>query len=124
MLVEQMITVYLPELGSPTAGFSTLIEREHSFNNQLNLAKSHSLICPMCRTRWADLELQSEQCELLWPVAQTCENCQLVDEWMPVPGSLLVEEGWGVIDDSLLDALPEYMIRREFELHIKAYCNG
>ena len=123
MIVTEKITLIFPELGSPSAGMSCFIEREHSFNGQMNVAKSHMLICPKCKHKWAELELYPEdgQQELLWPVAQTCENCSIEDEWMPVPGSLLVEEGWGIIDDSLLAALPEELLRREFWLHIKAY---
>jgi hypothetical protein len=53
-------------------------------------------------------------------VAQFCEDCNERDEWVPVPGSIFSEEGWGIIDDSLLAVLPEELIAREFYLHIKA----
>lgn len=98
------------------------IEREHSFPGQgdgWHEAKSYSLHCPRCGSRWADVIFAGET--LVWPVAQTCESCQVEDEWMPVPGSLLVEEGYGVIDTALLAALPEELVRREFQLHLKAY---
>jgi hypothetical protein len=94
------------------------IEREHAFNDQHNVAVSQLLICPRCHKTWAKLEFDGDRCA--WPVAQFCENCNEPDEWIPVPGSLLNEEGWGIIDDSLLAALPEELVRREFNLHIKA----
>lgn len=93
------------------------IDREHSFNDNLNSATSQLLVCPACHTIWARLIMVDPQ--PAWPVAQTCEACTLSDEWIPVPGSLLVEEGWGIIDDSLLQALPEELLRREFDLHMR-----
>jgi hypothetical protein len=44
--------------------------------------------------------------------------------WHPVPGSLLIEEGLCIIDESLLDALPEPLLKREFTLHERAIANG
>jgi hypothetical protein len=65
---------------------------------------------------------------ICWPVAQFCETCQtsptgllVKSDWCPVPGSLLVEEGWGVIDTALLNALPDSLVTREFNLHLRAY---
>jgi hypothetical protein len=94
-------------------------EREHSYNNQLNVAHSRVLVCPVCVASWAVIKIEGSS--MVWPEAQLCAYCGVADEWMPVPGSLLVEEGWGVIDDSLLEALPEVLLRREFELHLKTY---
>jgi hypothetical protein len=65
--------------------------------------------------------LRFDDDKYVWPVAQFCELCNERDDWIPVPGSLLHEEGWGIIDDSLLAALPEELVRREFLLHIKVY---
>lgn len=118
MIIQQAVTL------SMVGSFA--IHREHSFGRPGEppgyLAKSHCLFCPRCQRLWATLAIQGEF--LIWPVAQTCSECQISDEWMPVPGSLLAEEGFGVIDLELLWALPEPLLRREFDLHLKVYSNG
>lgn len=97
------------------------IHREHSFNEQKNVADSRVLYCPKCNMIVATLRfLDDEYC---WPVAQFCAACAppADNPWFPVPGSILVEEGWGVIDEALLWSLPPELVEREFWLHIKAY---
>lgn len=101
---------------------SWTIEREHSFRGQgdgWHEAQSVMFVCPKCLKHWATLRFHGD--ELIWPRAQTCESCLVNDEWLPVPGSLLEEIGWGVIDTSLLNALPEVLLKREFALHLKAF---
>jgi len=101
------------------------VHRKHSFGGDppTHEAKSHALFCPSCHIVWAVLRFVGE--EEVWPVGQFCQLHQVQrtrkSEWCPVPGSILVEEGWGVIDEALLFALPEPLLRREFDLHIKAY---
>jgi len=97
----------------------TYVHREHSFDSQSHVAWSIMLICPRCQHPWAVLKFLEDQD--VWPEAAYCEFCGIKDDWHPVPGSVLVEEGWGVIDDSLLGALPENVLRREFNLHLRAY---
>lgn len=76
-------------------------------------------MCPTCKQVWAILQFVDEvDC---WPVGQYCERCGGTSEWNPVPGSLLFEEAWGVIDDALLHALPDNLVEREFKLHLEAY---
>jgi hypothetical protein len=60
-----------------------------------------------------------------WPRAQFCVFCSNIqtDALHPVPGSLLVQEGLDVIDNSLLEAMPEDLLIREFNLHMKALDN-
>ena len=97
------------------------IERPHSFGGDPpgHVAKSHVLYCPRCHTQWAVLYFDDD--EDFWPVGQFCEECGVKDDWCPVPGSCLVEEGFGIIDEGLLAALPSALLRREFELTLKAY---
>lgn len=104
----------------------TRVHREHSFHQQTHVAKSHALFCPACQEVWAILKFEDDDDDYVWPVAQFCEHHKpegLTKQsgWFPVPGSILVEEGWGVIDDSLLRALPKELLRREFDLHVRAY---
>jgi hypothetical protein len=94
------------------------VHREHNFSFG-HVATSCLLVCPACRRSWAELKFVDDS--FVWPRSQFCEQCWHTDEWHPVPGSLFVEEGWGVIDDSLLKALPDDLLLREFNLHLKAY---
>ncbi len=95
------------------------VHREHAFNDQMNVACSVLIVCPTCHRMWATLKFVDTQ--IAWPRAQWCEGCNQKDPWHPVPGSILIEEGWGTIDDSLLAALPPDLVAREFYLHLKAY---
>ena len=97
------------------------VHRQHSFGGEGHVAYSQLLVCPMCTHIWATLKFVDE--ELCWPVAQFCELCHPREKFSlhPVAGSLLVEEGYGVIDDSLLAALPPELVEREFNLHLRAY---
>lgn len=99
------------------------VNRDHSFEDCTYVAKSHALFCPGCQEVWAILRFVDE--DEVWPVAQFCEHCVpsrfIESPWYPVPGSLLVEEGWGVIDEALLAVLPEQLLKREIKLHLKAY---
>jgi len=101
---------------------SWYVHRDHAFCDQTHVAKSHALFCPSCQEIWAILHFVDER--EIWPVAQFCEHCRPSRDdytWYPVAGSILVEEGYGVVDDSLLAGLPPELIKREFDLHIKAY---
>lgn len=99
------------------------IHREHSFtghdSNGWYEAHSEILVCPRCHKSWAELLFVDDQD--WWPTSAYCEQCNVKDDWHPVPGSILVEEGYGVIDTALLAALPKELVEREFKLHIEAY---
>lgn len=115
MIIQQTITLSM--VGS------FVIHREHSFGQPGeppgHVAHSHCLFCPGCQGVWAWLKIHGET--LTWPVAQSCAQCKITDPWMPVPGSILAEEGWGLVDTALLSALPEPLLQREFVLHLEAY---
>src|SRR5205807_5800011 len=99
------------------------IDREHSFSNHQRTAFSHMLVCPSCCQIWARIQIESDV--IYWPKSQFCERCKVVpDSWHPVPGSLLIQEGWDTIDESLLDALPPDLLLREYNLTMKALDNG
>ena len=115
-----MIQTQLIQLGIQWTS-SQYVHREHSFADHSHVAHSHSLICPKCETTWARLVFLNSEDSFVWPESQFCERCNIKDSWHPVPGSLFIEEGWGVIDDSLLDVLPQTLLIREFHLTLKAY---
>lgn len=95
------------------------IHRCFSYAESTKVAVSHCLVCPACGRTWAILSFPDEK--LLWPRAAFCGCTADRDDWHPVPGSILVEEGYGSVDDSLLNALPAELVRREFLLHLKAF---
>lgn len=122
MLRYQRISLFgwLPD----EAVFTAFIQREHSFGNPGELpgyvAQSHCLVCPSCNVIWARLSLDPEV--LCWPRAQFCQDCNIwPSEWCPVPGSLLIEEAFGLIDTELLRALPLELLKREFDTHVAVY---
>lgn len=114
MLLPELIQI---DTGEPYP-FTCTVYREHSFSGG-HCAQSHMLVCPCCCKIWGWFKVHDD--ELLYPRAQSCEACNVEDDWMPVPGSILVEEGWGVIDEELLKALPDELVKREFRLHLEAY---
>jgi hypothetical protein len=104
--------------GLPVRWHEYFVHRDHAWDEG-HVACSELLVCPKCTTTWATLQFLDD--DLAWPRSQFCQYCGLSDEWHPVPGSLLVEEGWGVIDTALLSQLPPELVTREFNLHLKAY---
>jgi hypothetical protein len=104
---------------SPSGSWKTWhICREPSFGNEDHVVVSWAFFCPLCQTIWAKHLILGDL--KVWPRAQFCEECPEWDTWHPVPGSLLLEEGIGLIDESLLESLPEELIKREFNLHMRA----
>lgn len=121
-----MIRTQMVMLGLGEDSKVVYIHRNHSFPGLTlegwHVAHSRLLVCPQCWNAWALLKFVDDT--YAWPTAQFCKDCSPpVQEfgWFPVPGSLLVEEGWGVIDSALLNALPEDLLRREFDLHMEAF---
>lgn len=100
------------------------IERERSWTfderepRGYQYAHSVALICPRCLTKWAVLSFGDAEHHVqgAW-----CARCLPADPGFhpgTVPGSIL--GGW-IFDQPLLEALPEHLLRREFELHLKEY---
>lgn len=88
-------------------------------------AGNRLLVCPRCQRTWAFLDFGQpmgfeEPAGCIWPVAAVCERCPAVG---PVPaGSLLqaISADGRNFDLPLLWALPESLLRREFNLHLTA----
>lgn len=81
-------------------------------------AHSLALVCPKCLAQWAVLSFAEPDHHVqgMW-----CSRCTPADPTFHpgmIPGSIL---GTYNIDYPLLEALPEALLRREFELHLKEY---
>jgi hypothetical protein len=101
------------------------IEQEHSFRGYdfdgWYSVWSVALVCPGCVRVWAMLTVAEAQRHVA--VNQYCARCRPAkdEHWLvknAPPGSILHEEGLGVIDTALLEALPDVLLKREFELHL------
>jgi hypothetical protein len=109
---------------APDIVLTAYIHREHAFaveESGGHEAYSYQLVCPQCRKTWASAIFMDETHGLVWPIAGFCEPCGGRDDWHPVPGSILPEFGFGLIDDVMLAKLPSHLLKREFDLHIKAF---
>lgn len=98
------------------------VERSFSWRSKdggWSCAHSNVLVCPSCLRQWAHLQFAKDK--VLWPIGAYCERCVPEDTRnYPVPGSILFYHGYGCnIDEALLDVLPEPLLRREFDLHMK-----
>ena len=81
---------------------------------------SSALFCPICRQAWA--ETHAEPDEVHVPQMVSCEVCEWSDELHPVPGSLLVNDIFSDgVDWELLELLPPELLKREFNLTLRAY---
>jgi hypothetical protein len=83
-----------------------------------------ALTCPQCLDVWCTIipeDNESPSCHDVVPA--TCVHCTAASRWMyPVPGSIINDwTGLGGWDDDLLEALPEDLVKREFELTLKAW---
>lgn len=119
MIRTQVVKILCSLDGQEPKWHEFFVHREHAFGGDTHVACSEVLICPQCGQIWARLKFLDDS--EVWPRPQTCELCTYRDDWLPVPGSLLVEEGYGVIDDALLTSLPDPLVIREFNLHLKVY---
>lgn len=81
-------------------------------------AASVALICPRCLRMWAVLAFEGDAD--IRPEGAYCRRHIPRDLWFSnrprVPGSILTGYSW---DRPLLAALPEPLLRREFELHLQ-----
>ena len=81
---------------------------------------SGMLLCPICRTKWAELQIYGDH--VYEPRMVSCVACDWSDDLHPVPGSLLPNDTTSSgVDWALLDVLPAELLRREFDLTLKAY---
>lgn len=80
---------------------------------------ARALICPYCRDNWGTLAIEGQNyfcCEEV-----SCELCNLSTPRHSVPGSLLDSYTCNGTDWGLIDVLPEPLLRREFQLHLRSF---
>lgn len=93
------------------------IDRSRSWGSEdvgYHVAQSACLVCPRCTMVWAHLDLGGE----LWPQGVFCASCGGFDRLSPVAGSIIQQVSYLAFDEPLLEALPEDLLRREFDLHL------
>lgn len=86
--------------------------------------RSRALVCPMCLETWATMRVLEGPHHIYDVCTTPCETCIRAAHHIlhPVPGSLIDDwRGLGTWDDDLLDALPAELVKREFELTMKAW---
>jgi len=86
------------------------------------------MVCPVCEAVWARLVwsslLDKPYKEIRGFMCYSCaaENPHyLHPDLRPVGGSLLDNPTTGGVNYALLDAMPEVLVRREFQLHLEFY---
>lgn len=78
------------------------------------------MVCPICCRLWAKLIMEDQaffEARSI-PCEQHASACH--PDLRPVAGSLLDNPTANGYDEPLLQALPEDLLRREFDLHLKA----
>ena len=84
------------------------------------LLRSRLLICPRCRATWATVLVDGDLDA--FPVTAGCYPCNWSNELFNIPGSILWSTETNELTDwTLLEALPETLVKRELELHVKAF---
>jgi|HubBroStandDraft_5_1064220.scaffolds.fasta_scaffold76305_3 hypothetical protein len=86
------------------------------------LLRSRLLVCPRCRATWATVLVEGDLDA--FPVTAGCYPCNWSNELFNVPGSILWSTETNELTDwTLLEALPEALVKRELELHLKVFSN-
>lgn len=81
---------------------------------------SKAIICPYCLEVWARMAVDFAPFGYsVEPVS--CVYCNRSTDRHPVPGSLLDSGMTNDIDWSLIELLPEALLRREFLLHLRTF---
>lgn len=78
---------------------------------------SRALVCPWCLRVWATLEVFGQTGFVI--DSSPCEDCP---QWHDLPpGSLLASQVCNGVDWGLITEMPEALLRREFELTLRAF---
>lgn len=111
------ITVDSIDATSEHAEFRCVIERPERDEARGGFwIGSRAKVCPSCLSIWA--LMQTERDPVYGVDSQFCEVCR-VEYCNGVPGSLLDDRQSWTVDWDLIRYLPEPLLRREFELHVR-----
>jgi hypothetical protein len=84
------------------------------------ILRSRLLVCPRCRSTWATVLVEGDLDA--FPVTAGCYPCNWSNELFNIPGSILWSTETNELTDwTLLEALPMELVKRELELHLKAF---
>src|SRR6266849_624663 len=125
MLCPMSITLYRPsrtDVFYPDIAETWLVSREDSIRGYP--AYSGVMFCPVCCLIWAKLTIETGEFTLFRgartiPCEKHSQACH--EDRRPVAGSLLDNPTANGIDEPLLAALPPDLLKREFDLHLKAF---
>lgn len=122
-LLLQRIEVYPGFFDSSRTGFICEFERDKftwSEGRGGYPVVSKAIVCPICLQVWARMPIISNS--IFYSLEGiSCINCGRSTWRNPVPGSLLDSTMTNDIDWSLIELLPEPLLRREFLLHLKVF---
>lgn len=120
----QPVLIKLSILSIQPEPFEYLCERSDRGPEPESYAhSSFCLVCPFCLSVWCTVCLGSDA--RFTPHEASCESCGKELPHHPVAGSIL--SSWQnsardqLFDSELLKALPESLVRREYNLHIQHY---
>lgn len=78
---------------------------------------SRAKVCPACLDVWAIMQTENDR-NVYGIESQFCAGCR-TEYSLGVPGSLLDDRMSWTVDWDLIDYLPEVLLKREFELHVR-----
>lgn len=121
MIREMTIALYYPEYSGvfhPDLCESWWFSREDHCGGYP--VYSGLLICPICLKTWARLTLDGIDFHEARTAPCQAHSAACHPDLRPVAGSLLDNPTINGYDSVMLDVLPEQLLRREFDLHLKA----
>ena len=121
MIRQTTIALYRPGYTGefyPDICHSWTVSREDHSNGYPVFSKI--LICPICLELWAKITLAGDHFWCAHSIPCVAHPSGFHRDLRPVPGSILDMASAPGIDEPLLSSLPVELLRREFNLHIKA----
>jgi hypothetical protein len=94
--------------------FGSATEHRRQIHAQLDEPQHYAMFCPSCGDLWARMPVDGVTTLNWWRIiGGCCEKCQPASPYV-LAGSLIMN--W---EPDLQKILPEAVVRREFELHLK-----
>jgi hypothetical protein len=109
-------------VGLPPAAIHRSFSWKRKGHDGWSWSGNEVLICPRCLRQWAHLDYgcpmaHDEPVGCLSPTGAFCGECG--EGYSDVPAGSILYAGYNLLDLPLLYALPENLLRREFEIHLK-----